>query len=30
MLDNVTQRYIWKVIDNADDTFLDADVQAQC
>ena len=30
MLDNVfTQQYIWEVIDNADDVFLDADVQAQ-
>ena len=30
MLDNVfTQQYIWEVIDNADDVFLDADIQAQ-
>jgi len=30
MLDNVfTQQYIWEVIDNSDDTFLDAGVQAQ-
>ena len=30
MLDNVfTQQYIWEIIDNADDVFLDADVQAQ-